>query len=134
MAHLKELQIATAALAFVGLQCSNGPAASPSGTDAGHEGGPSKVHVDGGSPAIDARARDANVTPDSAKAMDAASGPDAELPGWKLTWSDEFEGPDGAAPNPTYWSHDVGGSGWGNDELEYYTDGASNTYQENGNL
>lgn len=38
---------------------------------------------------------------------------------WKLVWSDEF----GYAglPDSTKWSYDVGGHGWGNNELQYYT-------------
>jgi beta-glucanase (GH16 family) len=62
------------------------------------------------------------------------AGDDASLPGWKLVWSDEFDGADGSAPDPTIWSHEVGGDGWGNDELEYYTDGAENSVVQNGNL
>jgi beta-glucanase (GH16 family) len=40
--------------------------------------------------------------------------------GWKLVWSDEFDHP--GLPDPTKWSYDVGGHGWGNHELEFYTD------------
>jgi len=40
--------------------------------------------------------------------------------GWQLTWSDEFEGPAGV-PDPQRWVFDVGGHGWGNDELQYHT-------------
>jgi len=53
---------------------------------------------------------------------------------WKLVWSDEFDGPDGSAVDPTKWSFDVGGSGWGNGELQYYTDRLDNAYVENGAL
>ena len=38
-----------------------------------------------------------------------------------LVWSDEFNGPAGASPDPSRWTFDVGGGGWGNNELEYYT-------------
>ncbi len=37
----------------------------------------------------------------------------------KLVWSDEFNYV--GLPDPTKWSYDVGGSGWGNQELQYYT-------------
>jgi beta-glucanase (GH16 family) len=57
-----------------------------------------------------------------------------DLPGWKLTWSDEFDGPDGSAVDPAKWKHDVGGTGWGNNELEYYTDGMQNAVVQGGNL
>lgn len=40
-------------------------------------------------------------------------------PSWQLVWSDEFE-TDGL-PDPNKWSYDVGGHGWGNNELQYYT-------------
>jgi len=46
--------------------------------------------------------------------------------GWKLAWSDEFDGPAGAQPDPQKWGYDTGGSGWGNQELEYYTANADN--------
>ncbi|MEO6721066.1 MAG: glycoside hydrolase family 16 protein [Ferruginibacter sp.] len=41
---------------------------------------------------------------------------------WKLSWSEEFNY-DGL-PDSTKWSYDVGGHGWGNNELEYYTNGS----------
>jgi beta-glucanase (GH16 family) len=63
-----------------------------------------------------------------------ASDGSAALPGWVLTWSDEFNGPDGSAVDPTKWVHDVGGTGWGNQELEYYTDGTQNAIVTGGNL
>ena len=51
----------------------------------------------------------------------------------KLVWSDEFN-KDGL-PDPTKWGYDVGGNGWGNKELEYYTkERKENTRVENGNL
>jgi beta-glucosidase len=45
---------------------------------------------------------------------------------WPLIWSDEFEGPAGAPPDPGRWGHDVGGWGWGNAEWQYYTDSTEN--------
>jgi beta-glucanase (GH16 family) len=53
---------------------------------------------------------------------------------WKLTWSDEFNGPDGSAVDSTKWSFDVGGKGWGNNELETYTSRTANAHLENGSL
>ena len=58
----------------------------------------------------------------------------APAPKWQLTWSDEFNGPNGAAPDPAKWSFDVGGNGWGNHELESYTARPANVQQQNGNL
>lgn len=37
------------------------------------------------------------------------------------SWTDEFS-TDGA-PDASKWSYDIGGNGWGNNELEYYTNG-----------
>jgi len=53
---------------------------------------------------------------------------------WVLTWSDEFDGPDGSAPDPAKWILESGGNGWGNNELEYYTARAKNVHQQNGKL
>ena len=47
---------------------------------------------------------------------------------WTLAWSDEFDGPKGSAPDPTKWVYDLGASGWGNHELENYTDSRENSY------
>lgn len=41
--------------------------------------------------------------------------------GWETVWSDEFD-QDGLLPDPNKWSYDVGGHGWGNQELQYYTE------------
>ena len=51
--------------------------------------------------------------------------------GWDLVWSDEF---DGTMINPKNWVFDKGGSGWGNVEMEYYTDRPENARIENGLL
>lgn len=54
---------------------------------------------------------------------------------WVLLWSDEFEGEAGTPINPEYWTHDTGGSGWGNNELEYHTDRVENASLDgSGNL
>ena len=36
-----------------------------------------------------------------------------------LVWSDEFNGPN-SIPDPTNWTFEIGGNGWGNHELETY--------------
>jgi len=48
--------------------------------------------------------------------------------GWKLAWSDEFNGPDGSGVDGSKWVLETGGEGWGNEELEYYTDRAANVF------
>ena len=51
-----------------------------------------------------------------------------------LVWSEEFN-IDGA-PDPSIWNYDLGtgDNGWGNNELQYYTDRPENIIQENGLL
>jgi beta-glucanase (GH16 family) len=41
-------------------------------------------------------------------------------------WSDEFDGPAGAAVDGAKWVAETGGEGWGNQERQYYTDRAEN--------
>ncbi|SFI14943.1 glycoside hydrolase family 16 protein [Halpernia frigidisoli] len=56
---------------------------------------------------------------------------------WQLVWSDEFEGAAGSAPDAKNWNFDIGNgiSGWGNQELEYYTSRPQNISQNgSGNL
>ena len=51
----------------------------------------------------------------------------------ELVWSDEFNtnGP----PNPEYWGYDLGsGNGWGNQEIQAYTNNAQNVRVEDGKL
>jgi beta-glucanase (GH16 family) len=55
-------------------------------------------------------------------------------PGWTLTWSDEFNGPNGASPDPAKWKFDIGGGGYGNHELESYTNRPVNAHQQDGHL
>ncbi len=50
---------------------------------------------------------------------------------YELVWSDEFDYE--GLPDDTKWNYDVGGSGWGNNELQYYTD-TDNAYVEDGFL
>jgi beta-glucanase (GH16 family) len=47
---------------------------------------------------------------------------------WELTWSDDFNGTAGSAPDNSKWVFDIGTgtNGWGNSELQYYTNRASN--------
>ncbi|WP_152404350.1 RICIN domain-containing protein [Paenibacillus cellulositrophicus] len=54
-------------------------------------------------------------------------------PNWKLVWSDEF---DGTALNRSNWTPEIGtgSGGWGNNELQYYTDRSQNLQVTGGNL
>ncbi len=53
---------------------------------------------------------------------------------WVLSWSDEFTGTNGSAPDPGKWAYDLGGGGWGNNELETYTARTQNAQILDGNL
>jgi beta-glucanase (GH16 family) len=46
--------------------------------------------------------------------------------GWTLVWSDEFDGAAGSRVDAATWRPEVGGHGWGNAELQYYTDSVEN--------
>jgi beta-glucanase (GH16 family) len=51
---------------------------------------------------------------------------------WVLQWSDEFN--EGSI-DTSKWTFDIGnGNGWGNNELEYYTDSSDNAFIQNGQL
>jgi len=51
----------------------------------------------------------------------------------QLVWADEFNY--NGLPDSTKWGYDVGGNGWGNHELEFYTSKRTeNARVENGNL
>lgn len=53
--------------------------------------------------------------------------------GWKLAWSDEFNY--SGLPDDTKWKFETGGHGWGNHELQYYTDkDSSNAFVKDGQL
>jgi beta-glucanase (GH16 family) len=58
----------------------------------------------------------------------------AQPTNWHLTWSDEFNAPNGSPPDPAKWVIVTGGQGFGNNELETYTSRPANIQQQNGNL
>jgi beta-glucanase (GH16 family) len=52
---------------------------------------------------------------------------------WKLSWSEEFNY--NGLPDSTKWGYDIGGHGWGNNELQYYTRASlENAEVSNGSL
>ncbi|MDM8530345.1 CIA30 family protein [Anaerolineales bacterium HSG25] len=60
---------------------------------------------------------------------------------WVLRWSEEFSETTGTPPNNNIWTHEVGDGalvnnvGWGNSELQYYTDDSANASTDgNGNM
>ncbi|MDJ0959802.1 MAG: carbohydrate binding domain-containing protein [Acidimicrobiia bacterium] len=67
--------------------------------------------------------------------------PDPGPDGWTLAWADEFNESAGTPPNPANWVYEIGDTtpdgknGWGNEELQYYTDDPANAQTDgNGNL
>jgi beta-glucanase (GH16 family) len=78
------------------------------------------------------------ITNDDLKISFPTTGYDAptSYPGYALVWADEFNGP---VLNATHWVHQNGDGcpnlcGWGNNELEYYTDRPDNLFFQDGNL
>ncbi len=52
---------------------------------------------------------------------------------WQPVWCDEFD--EDGLPSASHWGYDVGGHGWGNQELQYYTDrNLKNAFVEDGIL
>jgi len=60
--------------------------------------------------------------------------PPADQRPWTLVWSDEFEGANGSSPDASKWTFDIGGGGWGNNELETYTNRTQNAFLQDGRL
>ncbi len=58
----------------------------------------------------------------------------AQSPTWQLTWSDEFNAPNGSPPDPAKWVIVTAGNGFGNNELQTYTARPANIQQQDGNL
>jgi beta-glucanase (GH16 family)/uncharacterized protein YjdB len=73
---------------------------------------------------------------DAVAPTEITSGTGEDLRTWQLDWNDEFNG---SSLDTSKWSYMVGtgagysGDGWGNNELEYYTNG-ENASVANGNL
>jgi hypothetical protein len=51
--------------------------------------------------------------------------------GYTMLWRDEFSG---TLLDTSVWTREVGGGGWGNNELQFYTNRTDNSYLVNGNL
>lgn len=49
---------------------------------------------------------------------------------WQMVWNDEFNGSAGSGVDTAKWTYEIGGGGWGNGELEYYTNRTENVYLE----
>lgn len=83
-----------------------------------------------------------HVTACSGQEKDTVSAPVPPAPqgpqdkGWSFettpVWQDEFDYT--GLPDATKWGYDIGGSGWGNNELQYYTNSINNVFAGNGVL
>src|SRR2546423_10969316 len=71
------------------------------------------------------------TTGDQTVTIDTASRPPATTT-YQLVWSDEFN--KDSLPDSTKWGYDIGGGGWGNSELEFYTNRPENARVAGGNL
>lgn len=54
------------------------------------------------------------------------------VPTGSLVWSEEFDV--AGSPNSAKWGYDLGAGGWGNNELQYYTNRTDNVIISNGTL
>lgn len=48
----------------------------------------------------------------------------------QFLFADEFDGPNGSPPDPAKWTYDIGAGGWGNGEMQDYTDSTANCFQD----
>jgi beta-glucanase (GH16 family) len=85
--------------------------------------------------AQDAPPRDGAPDPDAAHAdagpnSDGGTSPDGSRPGWTLMWSDEFDAASGTGADTTKWNLVNKGDGFGNNELEFYTNRPENAYHD----
>ncbi len=74
------------------------------------------------------------IDPPGSRSHSAARSSTTANPNWRLTWSDEFNGPNGTSPDPTKWVYETAGKGYDNHELETYTTAPANVHQQDGHL
>ena len=116
--QLKKLILpAAAALCLMGCE-KEGETLSPT---------PTAAPADAGGWRTGSKVSDAYVDPDSVPTIDPESIKakgfeyDREALTYELVWSDEFDYE--GKPDEEKWGYDIGGSGWGNHELQNYTEG-----------
>jgi beta-glucanase (GH16 family) len=100
---------------------SGGATAAGTGGISGSSGGSAGMNGSSGSAGRASGGAGSGGVPGDA-AVDGAT----TVPGWTLVWSDEFNGASGSGPDAANWTFETGGTGWGNNELEYYTNRTSN--------
>src|SRR5262245_54981987 len=64
----------------------------------------------------------------------STSGQQSKKSEWKLIWQDEFNAIDGSRIDGTKWTAEIGGHGWGNKELQFYTKRIENAVVFEGSL
>ncbi|MET0594653.1 MAG: family 16 glycosylhydrolase [Polyangiaceae bacterium] len=74
--------------------------------------------------------QDAKGGTDAGGMTDSGSSADASRPGWNLVWSDEFNAASGAGVDTTKWNLVNKGDGFGNNELQFYTNRTTNAYHD----
>jgi len=74
--------------------------------------------------------QDSGPRADGGGAVDVGSSGDGSRPGWSLIWSDEFNAASGTGADTTKWNLVNKGDGFGNGELEYYTNRTANAYHD----
>lgn len=57
-----------------------------------------------------------------------ACGLEPARPAVTYAFADDFDGPAGSAPDPSKWRYDLGGGGWGSNELQVYTSSRANSF------
>lgn len=87
-----------------------------------------------GAHALKAIARDSSGNSATSSVVSITVSNPPPLAGWQLVWADEFTQPNGTSPDSSKWTNDIGGWGWGNGELQYYTARTNNARIENGHL
>jgi beta-glucanase (GH16 family) len=101
----------------------NPPRDASSGADgnAGQDGAPRPDSSTG---------QDSGPRADVGGTADGGSSADASRPGWTLVWSDEFNAPSGTGVDTTKWNLVNKGDGFGNNELQFYTNRTENAYHD----
>jgi beta-glucanase (GH16 family) len=128
--------IPAAFLVIAAAACSSSRATTTGPTGSGgHEATTSTSDATGSTTATTTGAGGAGTTGGAGGAgTTGGAGGTGGLAGWQLVWSDEFDGPDGSGIDTTKWTALTGGTGWGNQEREYYTDDLANAQEQGGNL
>jgi beta-glucanase (GH16 family) len=87
----------------------------------------SSAAPDGGRPDV---TQDATAGTDTGGTADGGANTDTARPGWTLIWSDEFDAASGTGVDLTKWNLVNKGDGFGNNELQYYTNRTTNAYHD----